>query len=281
MIKKYESAIPPLPEQQQIVAILDKAFAAIDKAKANIERNLLNAKELFQSELNQIFSQKGEGWVEKKLGDIGIVQTGTTPPTKDKTNYGDFIPFVKPAHFNPDGTIDSGESKLSETGLKKGRLFQKNTVLMVCIGATIGKTGFTTIPVSSNQQINAVTPSQNYNPKLIYFAMISDELQKQVMIEGKGAQATLPIINKSKWEKLILNLPIDKDLQNQIVERLQNVRNSTKRLEEFYSIKLTNLDELKKSILQKAFSGELTDSETKFTDIEQLDMVAEDKEKYK
>jgi type I restriction enzyme S subunit len=62
--------IPPLPEQKQIVAILDKAFAAIDQAKANIEKNIENVKELFQSKLNEIFSQKGEGWDEKKLGEV-------------------------------------------------------------------------------------------------------------------------------------------------------------------------------------------------------------------
>ncbi|WP_339904330.1 restriction endonuclease subunit S [uncultured Cyclobacterium sp.] len=74
--------IPPLPEQKQIVVLLDQAFAAIAKAKANIEKNRTNAKELFQSKLNEIFSQKGEGWEEKTFKDICILQRGFDLPTR-------------------------------------------------------------------------------------------------------------------------------------------------------------------------------------------------------
>lgn len=69
--------IPPLSEQKQIVSILDNAFAAIDQAKANVERNLQNAKELFQSQLNEIFSQKGDGWDIKQLQEVCEVKDGT------------------------------------------------------------------------------------------------------------------------------------------------------------------------------------------------------------
>ena len=69
-VKDFEIPIPPLPEQTQIVNTLDKAFKQIDQAKANLEKNLHNAKELFQSKLNEVFSQRGEGWEEKKLGDV-------------------------------------------------------------------------------------------------------------------------------------------------------------------------------------------------------------------
>lgn len=257
-IKSFQIPIPPLPEQKQIVAILDKAFAAIDQAQANIEKNIENAKELFQSKLNAIFSQKGDGWEEKTLGDIGEVQTGTTPSTKDKSNYGDYIPFAKPPHFKVDGRIDTQESMLSKSGLSKGRLFKANSVLMVCIGATIGKTGFSEIPISSNQQINALTPNSDYVPKLLYYALISPFVQNQVMAVGKSAQATLPIINKSKWLKLKVNLPIDKSVQTQIIETLENLMEFCMDTETIYQQKLTNLEDLKKSLLQKAFSGELT-----------------------
>ena len=250
--------IPPIEEQQTIVAKLDQAFAAIDQAKANIEKNIANAKELFQSKLNQIFSQKGEGWVEKRVKEIGKVQTGTTPPTKDKDNYGEFIPFIKPAHFNSDGSLTPLDSYLSEKGIKKSRLIEANSVLMVCIGATIGKTGFTEIDVTCNQQINTITPSKNYNYKFIYFGMISKIFQDEVLENGKGAQATLPIINKSKWENLFLNVNPNKDIQNQIVSQLDQLQEQTNLLVTKYQQKLANLEELKKSILEKAFKGELS-----------------------
>lgn len=88
---KIEMPVPPLSEQQQIVHVIDQAFAAIDKAKANIERNLQNAKELFQSELNRVFSQRSEHWEEKTLPSI--------VDTKCKLSYG----IVQPGEDMPDG----------------------------------------------------------------------------------------------------------------------------------------------------------------------------------
>ena len=256
--KKVQLSYPTsLEEQKQIVAKLDQCFEAIDKAKANAAKNLENAKELFQSKLNEIFSQKGEGWVEVVLNEIGETQTGTTPPTKDISNYGDYIPFVKPPHFSPDGSINTGSSMLSKSGLEKGRLFQSNSVLMVCIGATIGKTGFSTVPVSSNQQINCLTPKKEYNPKLFYYGLISPFVQRQVIEIGSGSQATLPIINKSKWSKLRINIPTERSVQDVIVQLLDGLKQKTQPLESKYQQELNSLEELKKSILQKAFKGEL------------------------
>ena len=256
--KKVQLSYPTsLEEQKQIVAKLDQCFEAIDKAKANAAKNLENAKELFQSKLNEIFSQKGEGWVEVVLNEIGETQTGTTPPTKDISNYGDYIPFVKPPHFSPDGSINTGSSMLSKSGLEKGRLFQSNSVLMVCIGATIGKTGFSTVPVSSNQQINCLTPKKEYNPKLFYYGLISPFVQRQVIEIGSGSQATLPIINKSKWSKLRINIPTERSAQDVIVQLLDDLKQKTQSLESKYQQELNSLEELKKSILQKAFKGEL------------------------
>ena len=256
-VRKFPVPIPKLVEQQAIVEKLDFAFDAIEKAKANIEKNIENAKELFQSKLNEIFSQKGEGWEKKKLKEMGKVQTGTTPKTAESDNYGDFIPFIKPADFNKDGSIVSKGSSLSEKGLKSGRLINENSALMVCIGATIGKTGYTLVPVSCNQQINAITPTKEFNYKFIYYGLISKDFNNKVLNEGKGAQATLPIINKSKWENLTMNVTLNLIEQKQIVSQLDLLSEQTNLLQEKYKHKLANLEELKKSILEKAFKGEL------------------------
>ena len=256
-LKQIPILLPPISKQQAIVEKLDFAFDAIEKAKANIEKNIENAKELFQSKLNAIFSQKGEGWEEKKLKEIGRVQTGTTPKTAESDNYGDFIPFIKPADFKKDGSIVSKGSYLSEKGLKSGRLINENSALMVCIGATIGKTGYSLVPVSCNQQINAITPTKEFNYKFIYYGLISNVFNNKVLKEGKGAQATLPIINKSKWENLTMNVTLDLIKQKQIVSQLDLLSEQTNLLQEKYKHKLANLEELKKSILEKAFKGEL------------------------
>lgn len=256
---KWENLTVSFPksitEQQRIVAILDEAFAAIDKAKENVELNMRNAKELFESELNSIFENKGDGWVEKKLKDVGATITGNTPSTKDTANFGDYIPFVKPAHFNLDGTINSEESGLSEKGLKFSRLIKANSILMVCIGATIGKTGYTEIPVTSNQQINALTPSKEFEPRYFYYALISESFFKKV-IHG-SSQATLPIINKSKWENLTVSFPKELKQQQKIVEQLDRLSVEIRKLEEGYRKKLEGVEELKKSMLERAFRGKL------------------------
>jgi type I restriction enzyme S subunit len=255
--KNEEFPLISLKQQQQIVAILDKAFITIDTAKANAEQNLLNAKQLFESYLQNVFINKGDDWVEKELKDLGLVQTGTTPPTKDKSNYGNYIPFAKPPHFNKDGTIDTKDSMLSEKGLEKGRLFPANSILMVCIGATIGKTGYSFNPISSNQQINALTPNDNYDTKFLYYALISKFVQKQIMDVGRSSQATLPIINKSKWSVLKINVSKSIQEQQKIVKKLNALQSQTKALEAIYQQKIDDLIELKKSTLQKAFNGEL------------------------
>jgi type I restriction enzyme S subunit len=87
--------------------------------------------------------------------------------------------------------------------------------------------------------------------------MTSKEFQQKVLLEGKGAQATLPIINKSKWENLTISFPKSKTDQQNIVRQLDSLRAETQKLEAVYQKKIADLDELKKSILQKAFSGEL------------------------
>lgn len=251
--------LPPLPEQQRIVSILDEAFAAIAKAKANAEQNLKNSKELFESYLQGVFKKKGEGWEERKVNEIGNAQTGTTPKTAEKENYGDFIPFIKPADvdFSGIGDIRYDNEGLSEIGLKKGRKMESGSILMVCIGATIGKVGFAEREVSCNQQINSLTVKKEFEPKFIYYAMTSKGFLEKVLLEGKGAQATLPIINKSKWENLTISFPKSKTEQKRFVEKFDALSIESQKLQEIHLKKLADLEELKKSVLQKAFAGEL------------------------
>lgn len=264
-LKNLEIPLPPLPEQQRIVSILDEAFSVIERSRNNAEQNLKNAKELFESYLQGVFGgstgspTKRDGWEERKVNEIGNAQTGTTPKTIEKENYGDFIPFIKPADvdFSGIGDIRYDNEGLSEIGLKKGRKMESGSILMVCIGATIGKVGFAEREVSCNQQINSLTVKKEFEPKFIYYAMTSKEFQEKVLLEGKGAQATLPIINKSKWENLTISFPKSKEEQQIIVRQLDALRAETQKLEAVYQKKIDDLEELKKSILQKAFAGEL------------------------
>jgi len=266
LLKEIEIPLPPIPEQQRIVAILDQAFADIEKARANAEQNLNNARELFDSYLTRTFSQSGEenqdvmgGWKTEKLSNLGITQTGSTPKTTVKENFGSAIPFVKPADFQPNGLIDYNNDGLSEKGLAESRLVKQDSVLMVCIGATIGKVGYTSVNVTTNQQINSFTPYQGMLTKYCYYAMLNNDFHRQVIYNS--SQATLPIINKSKWSSLEIKYPSSIYEQQRIIDSLDKLSDKVQQLKKSYQYKLESLDELKKSLLQKAFSGELTKGE--------------------
>lgn len=255
-IEAYPIPVPPLPEQKRIVAILDEVFEGIATAAANAEKNLANARELFESYLNSVLTRKGQGWVEKRLEEIGHLQTGTTPKTADKSNLGTYIPFIKPGDFRIDGSLNYDNEGLSEVGLKQSRLIRSGSAVMVCIGATIGKAGFVGRDVSANQQVNAITPNEGVSGKFLYYHMISEIFQNEVV--ANSAQATLPIINKTKWGGLVVSLPKSLVEQERIVSKLDDLSIGVQQIEDVYVRKVAALSELKQSILQKAFAGELT-----------------------
>ncbi len=244
-----------LAKQRRIVALLDKTFEALTTAKANVEQNIQNARALFESHLESVFSEGRKGWVEKRLEDVGKTQTGSTPNASDSSNYGDFIPFVKPGDFNADGSLDLAKTGLSESGAKNARIVSAGSALMVCIGATIGKCGYCDQDVTTNQQVNALTPSDGSCHQFIYYQMLTASFQQKVM--HASGQATLPIINKSKWSSLPLWLPLNVNDQRRIAKELQMLSKEIQRLASLYERKLAALEELKKSLLHQAFSGEL------------------------
>jgi type I restriction enzyme, S subunit len=255
VLKEIKTPLPPLPDQQRIVGILDEAFDGIATAKANAEKNLQNARAIFESYLQSVFTLRGEGWLDKRLEQIGTTQTGSTPKAAERGNYGDFIPFVKPGDFNKDGSLDYNKDGLSEKGLDEARKVAAGSVLMVCIGATIGKCGYCDRDVTTNQQINALTPSNGVSHKFVYYQMLTESFQRSVM--NSSAQATLPIINKSKWNALTVVLPPKLEEQKRIVAKFDALASETLRLSTLYERKLAALEALKKSLLHQAFNGKL------------------------
>ncbi len=253
-IKEIEIHYPEsLPEQERIVSLLDETFAALTKVRENAARNLLNAREVFEAELRRIFENENKTWEEKSLHEIGRTQTGTTPKTSEKKFYGNFIPFIKPADIDilGDGVIRYDNEGLSKLGLQNGRLITEGSILMVCIGASIGKIGFVDRDVSCNQQINSLSINKGYFSKFFYYAMRTNKFFNNVI--KNSAQATLPIINKSKWENLKVSFPKSLEEQRAIVSRLDELSKETRRLEEIYQRKLDDVEELRKSVLKRVF----------------------------
>ncbi len=279
--------LPPLPEQKQIVQILDKAFAAIDQAKANIEKNIQNAQELFQSKLNEIFSQKGEGWEEKRLGDESLIKIidgdrGVNYPKKM-----DFLPighcvFMNTGNVRPDGFDFTNVvfiTKEKDEILRKGKL-QREDVVMTTRG-TIGNVGwynsqvkFENIRINSGMLIFRVNRTKIL-PEYLFTILRSPIVTKQIQEKTTGAaQPQLPIKTLVSF-KIPVNSLTE---QTKIIKLISKIEETQKKLISLYGTKAEVLEELKKSILQKAFSGELTSQYTE--DFNELSLAAEPKESY-
>lgn len=245
--------VPPLPEQQRIVALLDEAFAGLASAQAHAERNLRNARALFESHLNAVFTQRGEGWVETCIGDAFGTSTGTTPPKATASYYGDFIPFVKPPELR-DAPLEAATDNLSEAGSEVARTLPPKSILVSCIG-NLGKIGLNIVPVAFNQQINAILPDcSKALPELMFYQCMANSFKAE--LEGLAGGTTVPIVNKSKFNSVRIVLPPLNE-QPAIVAQLDDLSSETQRLTRLYERKLAALAALKQSFLHQAFRGEL------------------------
>ncbi|MBQ7483332.1 MAG: restriction endonuclease subunit S [Bacteroidaceae bacterium] len=252
-LTELQIPVPPLSDQQRIVSYLDAEFAKIEALKANAEKQLQAAKDLFQAALKELLTPK-EGWVEKKLKEVGKTQTGSTPSKSNANYYGNYIPFIRPAelNFNNNGEIKyDSEVKLSESGANCSRVIDENSVLMCCIGS-IGKIGFTTLKVTCNQQINTITPCSDYNARFIYYALLSPDFQEEAIKIANSARATLAIISKGKWENIFIPIPPRKE-QQRIADRLDALSANVKALQTNYAETITLCNELKQALLKKVF----------------------------
>ena len=242
-------------EQKQIVEILDKAFEAIEKAKTNLEKNLKNTKELFDSKLNEIFSQKGEGWEEKTLGEVCKTGAGGTPLKSKKEYYENgTIPWLCSGEVKQ-GNIYNSTRLISKKGLdnSSAKLFPINTVVIAMYGATAGDVGILRFETSTNQAVCGILPNDNFLPEFIYYSFLYRK--KELIAQATGNAQ--PNISQIKIKNTLVPI-IDKVFQEKIINELEDLKEKTKQLEQKYQQKLDNLEELKKSLLQKAFNGELT-----------------------
>ena len=247
--------IPPLEEQKQIVAKLDLCFEAIDKAKANAVKNLENAKELFQSKLNDIFSQKGEGWVEKKLLDVCSLKSGTTIAKSLEKGSGD-IAYIKVADMNIEEnlfSITTSSRYLDFKDINKRNIFPIGTVIFPKRGGAIAtnKKRITNIPICADLNTMGAMASDQIVPEYLHYYFLGFNL----LDIANGT--TILQINNYSFDNLKISLPIEYERQKDIVNLLSKLKEQTQSLESKYQQELNSLEELKKSILQEAFEGEL------------------------
>jgi type I restriction enzyme S subunit len=255
-----EISVPmPLPkEQKRIIAILDQAFADIDKARATAERNLKNARELFDSYLQQVFSQRGEGWENRPLGEIAdlVDSLHTTPSYIDEGGF----PMVRVTEIKKSGLSLKGARRVDEETYEKFSKRHKSCVgdiVLSRVGASYG----VPVIVDTDELFclgqNTVFILPKINSYWLYYFLLSPVAKDQ--IDSFAAGSAQPTVSMKSIRRISVPIP-SRLKQDEIESKIKHVSRESKELVRIYTKKLEALDDLKKSILQKAFTGELTKS---------------------
>ncbi|MDP4485907.1 MULTISPECIES: restriction endonuclease subunit S [Pseudoalteromonas] len=247
--------LPPIPEQKCIVAILDQAFADIEQARAKTEQNLKNARELFESYLQQVFSQHGDDWGVKKIAEIAETCLGKM--LDKKKNKGNPKPYLRNQNvqwfnINTDDLLEMRfeDSEYERYAIKKGDL-------VICEGGYPGRGAIweqdeDIFFQKALHRIRCHNPL--YNRWVLYYLYLSD---CNGTLKNSFTGAGIQHFTGKSLKQLALPIP-PVELTEKFVRNFDELFNHVISLEHIYHNKLKSIDQLKKSILQKAFSGELT-----------------------
>ena len=260
--RKIEILYPEsLTKQKQIVAVLDKAFEAIDTAKANAEKNLQNAKELFESYLQNVFEKKGDDWEEKQIKDLTELVTKGSSPKWQGVNYVDDggIFFLTSKNVGEGELLLNNKKYLEEkfNEIQKTSILKKGDVLTNIVGASIGRTAIFNLDEITN--INQAVCLMRCNSEKVYnyylMYLLNSPFFKNILHDNEvdNARANLSL---TFFKNLAIPLPKLSE-QKEIVKNIKSFSTETKKLEVIYKQKIADLEEMKKSVLQKAFSGQL------------------------
>ncbi len=259
-VRSQPIPVPPLPEQHRIVAILDEAFAGIATARANAEQNLRNARALFESQLQAVFSQRGEGWVETPLAEAtGGVFTGPFGSLLQKSDYiENGIPLVNPAHITSVGIEpDLRKTVSEETAQRLSSYVMQAGDVVIGRRGEMGRCALIT-EVEAGWLCGTgsfiIKPSNRCDARYLVRLLRSEGCKKRLKEIAGGA--VMPNLSNTDLGNLIILLPpIEK--QQIILHQIDFLADETQRLESLYQRKLAALDELKQSLLHRAFSGKL------------------------
>jgi type I restriction enzyme S subunit len=260
LVKGVTIPFPPLAEQRRIVGVLDEAFAGLATAQANAQKNLQNARALFESHLQSVFSQRGDGWVEKRLGDVADFKNGLNFTRQSK---GQTLRMVGVGDFQDHEVVPSAvlQSVTIDGDLSKEYLIRGDDILTVRSNGSKDLVGRCMLVPEvegmisySGFIIRIRFDTREICPRFLLRFMKSSETRAQLTRDGGGAN--ISNINQAKLSALPISLPSFRE-QEKIATQLDALAAETQRLETHYTRKLAALAELKKSLLHQAFSGEL------------------------
>lgn len=204
------------------------------------------------------FNDFDDNIIKISIKELGNVITGTTPSTTDRSNYGDEYLWASPVDMGDFKYINNTKTKLSEKGFNKTRCVPKDSILITCIGSTIGKTGMASKEMSTNQQINTLIPNKIYNSDYLYYC-INFNFPRFL---NKISFQAVPIISKSEFEKL--EVSITKNIYEQ--EKIGKLLSLLDKKIELQSKKIEDLKLFKKGLHDKLFN-EVTGNDYLLSDI--------------
>ena len=240
-VRSLQAPVPPLAEQRRIVGVLDEAFEEIATAKANAEKNLQNARAVFESHLNAVFTQRGKGWVDTTVDQISTnLDSKRVPITKSDRTRGEF-PYYGASgivDYVADYIFDGDALLVSEDG---ANLLMRSTPIAFSVS---GKYWV-------NNHAHILQFQNMATQRFVEFYLESIKLDEYI----RGAAQ--PKLTQKALNSIPIPIPKLVEAQAKIVEGIESVSEETQRLESIYQQKLSALEELKKSLLHQAFTGAL------------------------
>lgn len=239
----------PLSEQHSIVSRLDSAFSHIDALKANAEKQLNEARKLFQAELTECMKPK-EGWEEKKIGDVFQTYAGGTPLKSGKGYYeGGTIPWIRSGEVCQMYIRDC-EMCITEEGMKNSsaKYYPVDTILVAMYGATAAQVGILKFEATSNQAVCGILPHKDFIPEYIYYWFTN--IQKDLAAQAQGGAQ--PNLSQVKIKKVSISYP-SRTIQQAIVSHLDSLSSTIRKLEELQQKTLAECDALKQAMLREVF----------------------------
>lgn len=250
-IKALPFPILAIEDQREIVATLDKAFAAIDQARANVERNIVSAEQLFDTYLNDAFENLKENKSWSSIGSLLNTTAGGTPLKSVKEYYSNgHIPWLKSGEVGVKNIINNN-FHITESGLNNSsaKMVPENSVLIAMYGATAGEVGILRFRSATNQAVCAILPNKYFVPEFLYYYFL---YTKQALISQAVGNAQ-PNISQQKIKALLIPV-LTVEEQNEFIRKLEMIEKDINRLISIYYNKMDLLRTLKESALHECFT---------------------------
>lgn len=264
MAEKFSVSYPSShSEQRRIVAILDEAFDGIATAKTNAEKNRQNARALFESHLQSVFTERGEGWEEEPLSELCDIKHGYAFEGEFFSSEGNYVLLTPGNFYEKGGYRDRGEKQKYYIGeIPHDYVLNEGDLLVAMTEQAAGLLGSPILVPESdkflhNQRLGLITKKSCAAWMNEFFFHVFNLQFVRKAIHASASGVKVRHTSPTKIGQVVVAFPTSTQEQKRIVAKLSSLADETQRLESLYQQKLSALDDLKKSLLHQAFSGQL------------------------